>query len=108
MKRILALLGIFVLAISLAPGRAAEPPKNQGLKKFTGMLTKYDPATELTVAKKKQRLTCAMSNIPMKGQPRVGDVVSVTYETVNGKLMCRSIVVETHEIPGAGVGMHGR
>lgn len=37
-----------------------------------------------------------MSEIPMKGTPKVGDVVSVTYENVNGKQMCRSIVVETY------------
>jgi hypothetical protein len=108
MKPFLALLGAFALAASLLPARAAEKPNSDGLKKFTGMITKYDPATEITLAKKTQRLTCAMSNIPMKGQPKVGDLVSVTYETVNGKRMCRSIVVEMPDKPSAGVGTRFR
>ncbi|MGA2990028.1 MAG: hypothetical protein ABSD88_06085 [Candidatus Korobacteraceae bacterium] len=97
MKRILVLLGTFVLAISLLPSaRAVEKSATAGLKKFTGTVTKYDPATEITLAKKNQRLSCRMSEIPMKGKPKVGDVVSVTYEDVNGKHMCRSIVVEMY------------
>jgi hypothetical protein len=109
MKRILTLLFAFVLAISLLPlARAVENSVTAGLKKFTGKVTKYDPATEITLAKKNQRLSCEMSEIPMKGQPKVGDVVSVTYENVNGKRMCRSIVVEMYGTRPMRQGIAGR
>jgi hypothetical protein len=103
MKPILALLVAFAIALSLAPARAAEQKPGDGLKKFTGMVVKYDPAKEITLAKKKQRFTCIMGKIPMKGNPKVDDVVSVTYETVEGKRMCRSIVVEMPAYLGGGL-----
>lgn len=57
MKRTLTLLSAFVLAISLLPpARAVENSASAGLKKFTGTVTKYDPATEITLAKRSRDL----------------------------------------------------
>ncbi len=93
MRRSLALC-LLVLSISLLPAWAADQKDGKKLEMFTGMVTSYKPETEITVAKKKSKLTCALADTPMKGAPKQGDVVTVTYEEVNGKKMCRSIVVK--------------
>jgi len=103
MPRTFALLGALLLAASLLPAWSADK-KSGKLEMFTGAVTSYTPGAEIAVAKKKQKLTCAIADTPMKGTPKPGDVVTVTYEEVNGKLMCRSVVVKYIEPRTQGVG----